>query len=60
MGFGLQTPMLAAGGQATVTVIAPIPLIDICSRSPGAIGPTPGGAPVKSTSPGRRVITEEA
>src|ERR1700754_2396570 len=46
--------------QATCTVIDPIRLIVISSFSPGAIGPTPGGAPVNSRSPGNSVITDDA
>jgi hypothetical protein len=44
----------------TVSRIAPMPLIDVSMRSPGRIGPTPGGAPVKMRSPGTSVMTREA
>jgi hypothetical protein len=56
------TALLAALtiAQAMVTDIDPIRPIVMSSRSPAAIGPTPGGAPVNSTSPGRSGITEDA
>jgi DHA2 family methylenomycin A resistance protein-like MFS transporter len=55
-----RSRMISWLAQAIVTDIDPIRLIVISSRSPGAIGPTPGGAPVNSTSPGSSVITDDA
>ncbi|MFW3171313.1 hypothetical protein PGN05_14890 [Geodermatophilus sp. CPCC 206100] len=43
-----------------MTAIEPMRLMLISSFSPEVIGPTPGGAPVKITSPGTRVMMVEA
>ena len=41
----------------TVFVRAPRPSIETSTSSPGCIGPTPSGVPVRITSPGSSVIT---
>src|SRR5262249_39324175 len=46
-------------GQATTLRKTPMPSIDTSTTSPAASGPTPAGVPVRITSPGFSVITEE-
>src|SRR4029079_12724871 len=57
----------ALGGRAardrrhrftTELVSAPMPSIETSTSSPGCIGPTPSGVPVRITSPGSSVITD--
>src|ERR1700677_3973314 len=50
----------AVDAARTGTRIAPSPWIEASMVSPGAIGPTPSGVPVKSTSPGSSVYHSDA
>ena len=48
-----------ASAAVTVLLSVPSPSIVTSTRWPGLIGPTPDGVPVRTTSPGSRVMTWE-
>src|SRR4029450_1907172 len=58
-GSGGRGPRTAQRGGSGTTSLArtPTPSTSTSTRSPGSSGPTPAGVPVRSTSPGSRVIT---